>query len=297
MANGARRSRAWHLRQDGEAYPVEFHFYSMNDSDLSSEAEIASFLIFTNSKDLELAKYVLDAWMALMLEEEMDDDMSIDEGIHEYVRDYIEEIECPYWISINDMAAIHRSLNNYNDIDSLYEFCNKVRSELSNLQRQISQSLNQQFCRVRLGGRYDTESGNNEIWFRISSVNYNWLNTIYTFLSNKGRGLKISTINICRDAESDEAYTGQRDEDVFYKAKDGSWYRDMPIKEFMSEEHGKNPVFSSTNIGRGALATIRGELSNGCTYLEACTTVDAVPGNRHVKWQYFLNQEILTNCI
>ena len=199
MENRSVKSRAWHLRQDGALYPVEFHLYGMNDPDLSSEAEIASFLIFTQSQDRDLASYVLDAWMALMLEQELDDsDMSIDEAIQLYVRDYVEDIESPYWISINDMVSIHRSLDNYRDLDSLYEFCDEVRSELSQLQRQISQSLNQQFCRVRLGGKYDTESGNTEIWFRISSVNYNWLNTIYTFLFIKlcpqtekcgGRGL------------------------------------------------------------------------------------------------------------
>lgn len=291
------RTKAWHLRQDGKAFPVEFHLYGMNDTDLSSEAEIASFLIATDSNDLELAKYVLDAWIALILEEELyNPDMSIDDGIKKYVHEYVEEIGFAYPLSVNDMISIHHELNNYHDLDTLYDFCEEVRDKRKELQKNITQSINQQFCRVRFGGRYDSDSGNNEIWFRISSVNFNWLNVIYEFVSDNKRKLGIEAISICRDAESDQAYTGQRNEDVFYRAKDGSSYHNMYVEEFLSEEHGKNPVFSSTNINRGILASVRGVMSNGFTYLEACSIVNVRPNIRPIKWIYFLNHEIQNNC-
>ena len=42
---------AWHLRQDGKFFPVQVHLYAMGDGDLSSEAEVASFLLKTDSED------------------------------------------------------------------------------------------------------------------------------------------------------------------------------------------------------------------------------------------------------
>ena len=56
---------AWHLRNDGNFFPIIVHIYPMQDETLASEAEVASFIISTNSKDQEYAKFVLDAFMAL----------------------------------------------------------------------------------------------------------------------------------------------------------------------------------------------------------------------------------------
>ena len=289
-------TRAWHLRQDGKAFPVKFHLYGMNDEDLSSEAEIASFLIATDSHDQDMAKHVLDAWIALILEEELNEDISIDEGIKRYVQDYIDEIGFAYPLSVNDMISIHHEMNNYYNLDSLYDFCEEVRGNLKHIQRAVTQSINQQFCRVRFGGRYDSDAGNNEIWFRISSVNFNWLNIIYEFVAESRRKSGIDTVSICRDAESDEQYTGQRNEDVFYTAKDGSKYHGMYVEEFLAEDHGSNPIFSSTNICRGVLASARQAMAQGFTYLEACIMLGAETNVRPVKWEYFLQNEVQNNC-
>ena len=51
---------AWHLRQDGKFFPVQVHLYAMGDGDLSSEAEVAAFLLKTNSEDKRLARRVID---------------------------------------------------------------------------------------------------------------------------------------------------------------------------------------------------------------------------------------------
>ena len=84
-----------------------------------------------------------------------------------------------YPLSTTELIEIHRECNQYDNVGSLYDFVDDVRSERSSLSKRIKDSLNQQFCRARYGGQYNTKRGNKELWFRISSTGYNWVNDIY----------------------------------------------------------------------------------------------------------------------
>lgn len=257
-------NKAWHLRQDGKAFPVKVHLYCMGDEDLSSEAEVASFIINTNSQDQDIAEYVLDAWMSLLIEEEVSydaDSEAIDRAIREAVMNTGYKFAYP--LSPDKLIDIHHKQDNYSDLDTLYEFTDDVRYGIEKLQDKIKKSLNQQFCRVRYGGQYNSLSGNNGIWFRVSSVAYNWANTIYEFVSNNRRSYRIDNVTICRDSESDGGFDSK--EEYFYKAKDGTLYKNLPIDEYLQEEHEHNPVFEAT-IQEGVLCTIRKKLMNGETY-------------------------------
>lgn len=296
---------AWHLRQDGKAFPVKVHLYPMKDEDLSSEAEIASFLIKTGSKDLGLAEYLIDAWVALMIEETVDfdaDEEGIIDAIHQALAENADIDNFEYRLTDADIVNIHKQAHNYNDVDSLYEFVDTVRDKLSHLQSSIAESLNQQFCRVRFGGKYDSEQGNNGIWFRISSTNYNWNNTIYAFVAEMKRKLKIDTVTICRDLESDMGYN-KGGAEYFYQAKDRSPYRNMPVDEFLSEEHGSSPVFSATSLNEGVLATIRKDLSNGNTLYNIAANLETAGISiyriySHTQlWRYMLESDIQSCCL
>lgn len=256
-------TKAWHLRQDGQAFPVNVHLYAMHDDDLASEAEVASFLIKTDSKDQELAKFVLDAWMAMLIEDKVSYDADKDE-INEELRHVLSRLpyRFPYALSIDELIDIHIECDHYNNVDELYEFIDSIRANLFDVQKSIEHSINQQFCRVRFGGKYNSTSGDGGIWFRISSTNYNWANTIYIFVIEMRRKLGISNVNICRDPESDNGYASSTD-DYFYKAKDGAVYYQMDINEYLQEEHEHSPVFNSTDLGVGIIATIRNQLRNG----------------------------------
>lgn len=89
------------------------------------------------------------------------------------------------------------------------------------------------------------------------------------FASDISKKYHIEYITICRDNESDGT-----EEDYFYKAKDGEAYYYMPLEEFFSEEHGKNPVFSATMRGRRIVGAIRSQLSKGRTFLYACSMLE-----------------------
>ena len=286
-------NRAWHLRQDGEYFPIDVHLYPMQDEDLSSEAEVASFIVSTKSKDLELAEYVIDSWLALQIEDKVDYDANSDD-IDAAIESRLGSLpySFAYPLSVNEYISIHHKQGNYNDVDSLYEFTDNVRDNLSSIQEDIFQSFNQQFCRVRFGGKYNSKKGDGGIWFRIASVNYNWADTIYVFVSNMKNKLGIDTVTVCRDPESDYGY-GMDGEDYFYKAKDGEVYYQMPIEEYLQEEHEHSVVFSSVDLGGGVYSTMRRLLSvQGNTFLKVRQHLSnngiIVP---HKTWSYFVKCE------
>lgn len=289
------KTNAWHLRQDGAYFPVKVHLYPMEDADLSSEAEVSSFIIKTESKDRALAEYVIDAWLALLIEQVADYDVDA-QGIVDCISNQVQSLpyKFAYELSISELIAIHNKQNNYDDIDSLYQFVDTVKDNITDIQTSIAHSFNQQFCRVRYGGKYDTVSGNNSIWFRISSVGFNWANTIYLFVSEMKRKLHLDSITICRDPESDAGYGYCSDDsDYFYVAKDGSAYYMMPIDEYLAEEHEHSPVFSANSICRGVIATIRKSLSAGNTLEETKHSITSnydvyVP---HNMWSYLTRRE------
>ena len=152
---------AWMLRQDGIAFPCSVHLYAMGDDDMSSEAEVASFLIATNSKDIELSELILDVWMAMLIEYKVSYDATADD-ISNCIKTCLQNL--PYRLQnslkIEDYLKIHSSQNNYSSVDELYTFLDDVRKNIVGLQNRIKDSLNQQFCRVRYGGQYDTKSNN-----------------------------------------------------------------------------------------------------------------------------------------
>ena len=282
---------AWHLRQDGKYFPVTAHLYAMGDGDLTSEAEVAAFLLKTNSADTELARRVIDAWIALCLEDKVRYD-DTEEDIIAEIREIPNDLPYPfaYPLTGEELVKIHKTANNFNDVDTLYEFIDKILiEEFDDLCLKIRRSINQQFCRVRIGGKYDSERGSNSLWVRISSVGFNWRDVIYTFVSSIYKSTRISDISICRDPESDNTEV-----DYFYRAKDGQQYFHMPINEYLTEEHESSPIFDATrfDIGRGVYAKMWSMFQQGATYVAATESIysDGVVPNRDF-WSYFIRKE------
>lgn len=292
------KSIAWMLRNDGKAFPVVQHLYAMGDEDLSSEAEVAAFLLKTNSEDTELAETVLDIWMALMIENDVPytaNSTDIESAILRKLKTLPYRFMYP--LSVDELLDIHNRASNYNDIDSLYEFIDESVSNLRYYQTAIKDSVNQQFCRVRYGGKYNSGDGESAIWFRVSSVGYNWANVIYVFTSEVYRKYHIEYITVCRDHESDNGYDSTKPE-YFYKAKDGNIYYYMPIEEYLSEEHEHSVVFSSTDLGAGVLRSIQQELSKGKTlYYVGQVLADQDIPLKHNLRNYLLNKELISTWV
>lgn len=284
-------TNAWHLRQDGVLFPVRVHLYAMGDGDLSSEAEVAAFLLKTNSADTKLSQRVIDAWIALCLEDKVRYD-DTEEDIIEAIRNLPNELpyRFAYPLTGEELVKIHIAANNFDDVDTLYEFIDKILiEEFDSLVLKIRRSINQQFCRVRIGGKFNSVNGSNSLWVRISSVGFNWRDVIYNFVANIYRSRQISDISICRDPESDDTEI-----DYFYVAKDGQLYYHMPIQEYLTEEHESSPIFDATrfDVGRGVYAKMWSMFQQGATYVSATESIgaDGITPNRDF-WSYFLRKE------
>lgn len=291
---------AWMLRQDGVAFSCTHHLYCMDDDDLSSEAECAAFILNSNSKDSKLAEFILDAWMALGIENSINydaDEEDIENAIIEFANSVPYHFQ--FELKLSKLLQIHKSAHNYDDVDSLYEFCDYVRSELATLQSQIKHSINQQFCRVRFGGQYDSLNPTSTLWFRVSSVGFNWADTIYIFASECKKSYHVAYITICRDHESDNGIDSDADE-YFYKARDGAIYYNMPIEEFLAEEHEHSLVFSNKqiNVMKGYVKTIRDCFKFGKTEQE---TVDILLSHDinydPVMWDRLKNRDKARLCV
>lgn len=284
-------ANAWHLRQDGKLFPVQVHLYAMGDGDLSSEAEVAAFLLKTNSADVQLSQYVIDAWIALCLEDKVRYD-DTEEDIIDAIRNLPNELpyHFAYPLTGDELVKIHIAANDFHDVDTLYEFIDRILiEEFDDICLKIRRSINQQFCRVRIGGKLNSVKGSNSLWVRISSVGFNWRDVIYTFVTDIYRSRRISDISICRDPESDNTEV-----DYFYKAKDGQQYYHMPIHEYLTEEHESSPVFDATqlDVGRGVYAKMWSMFQQGATYVSATESIrcdDAVPSRDF--WSYFIRKE------
>ncbi|MCR5652932.1 MAG: hypothetical protein K6F88_03935 [Ruminococcus sp.] len=288
---------AWHLRQDGKFFPVQVHLYAMGDGDLSSEAEVASFLLKTDSEDKRLSRRIIDAWIALCLEDKVRYD-DTEEDIIETIRNLPNELpyHFAYPLTGDELVEIHTTANNFNDVDTLYEFIDKILlKEHDDLCLKIRRSINQQFCRIRYGGKLNTVKGSESLWFRISSVGFNWQNVICDFVTDLSSSRPVSDVSVCRDQESDNT-----EADYFYKTKDGRQCYHMPIQEYLAKESESSPIIDANllDISRGVYATLWLMFQQGVTYFDAIETLrihGAVP-NRDF-WSYFIRKERDRYCV
>lgn len=267
-------STAWMLRQDGEAFPIKVHIYVMNDADLSSEAEAASFIYCCGTQDKDLAESVLVAWVAELINPKLPLDASFDE-ILSTISSTLQNLpyKFPYSVSTDRILDMCQKSGHFESYDSLSDYLFDIADERPQLSMQIKLSLNQQFARVRFGGQYNTVANNPEIWCRVSSIGFNWADTFYQFIMRMKRRYNIQFVTICRDAESDYPDITHNVQEYFYKAKDGAVYYHMPIEEYLAEEHEHSPVFATSEIGQGVRFAIRQNLAAGATVAAALQSV------------------------
>lgn len=173
------------------------------------------------------------------------------EGI-EYVLDYLPWLfECTANESTRrDIAALIQAMMEYtqSSINDLFDgvdvpsqlltyvnnYTTKTDKTNKELMDAVEYDLNQEFCRTRLGGRYNSDDvAAGEIVFRISSNNFNWFNVIWNFVYENRN--KINSVTIVRDYES----TG---EETPYKEGRKVFFR-MPVEDFITLSG--NPIIES----------------------------------------------------
>ena len=143
----ATRPTAWMLRSDGAEFPCVCHYYGSSD-DYEETVHAAEWL-YQATVHANVRQLVLDflyAYGASLKPKQ------------NAVRNLLSAIRQQTCTGLSrDFIAQHIS-----------EFRPVEADNLASLNGEVNRALNREFTRVRLGGMYDTQPGNRDLYFRIS---------------------------------------------------------------------------------------------------------------------------------
>lgn len=142
----------------------------------------------------------------------------------------------PDKIFFNLTKSIVTEFNLSNDLTKLNTF-----KDVLDLFEKIDNNLNDDFMKVRTSGKYDDNGLDGDIYFRISSNDFDWFDIIYNIVHSNKSWIKYVTI------ATDHQSPLKNYADVYYKTRDGQLINRMLIDEFLSIE--KDPVIESIDSG------------------------------------------------
>ncbi len=197
---------AWMLRNDGVAIPCVQHIYA--DVKEIDETLYAAEWLYKNTTNPNTQKIVL-----------------------EFIISYGMQLD-----KTTPIEAIKKDIQIKPYIFLTEKFINSVADELlssrcgdlSELAKCVETMLNSEFTRTRYGGMYNTACDTTDLYFRISTNEFEWSYIIKSFISSLDA--LIETVTIVRDEES----TGEIN--TFYRTKSGRTIDKMPLNDFMTAE-------------------------------------------------------------
>jgi len=207
---------AWMIRNDAKPVPITHHIYA--DPEDEEDILCAAAWLYQNTAGDKI-KYMIIRLFVLWAR--------LNGGYRKNVFEYLTEyaIENKGFFPSKDffsliktqLECLDRRMLQYPTEEDIREYLDIVLLQ-----------LNQEFLRARYGGMYDTEKGNQDMIFRISSVGFDWYPIIAAFV--RYSNVKIETVTIVRDAES----TGMNN--ARYKMADGNgFYEKIPLSLFLKE--------------------------------------------------------------
>lgn len=186
-------AQAWMVRSDGEETPVRVHIYgneeafrkgySVTYEDLQETVDAAIWL-YKNTQYPETRKeciHFLAEWLdlATMTENSRIVDM----------------------YAMLDDGSLYKGNTDWSFIEGHESEINQYPigdgSQAESLAKSVCILLDNEFLRVRKGGLYNSD-GNSTMYFRVSSVGFNWFDIIFTMVYNH----KPKYVTVCRDYES-----------------------------------------------------------------------------------------------
>ena len=255
--------KAYMLDKDNNLFEVKFHPYGY-EGDIEENSSCAYFLYIYDKKNKDKIKSMLFNYIAYCFSESNSNDIlelhnNIIIGNNKEFNYLFSNImqEFDTYNSIAGWSLINKSKVMSDLFNITLDSCKKYNitkitdiSEFYNNEDNIEAylQLNENFTRVRIGGRYDN---NNEdcIYFRISSIGCDWGKNIMSLVFNKFMN-RISYITIERDLESAKLNNKNH---IIYKTKDGQPINHMPIKDFIYQEH--IPLVASMKLNSNNLTT------------------------------------------
>lgn len=198
------KSIAWMLRKDGKAIQVPVHAYG--DEEDSEYVLMNAEWLYNNTTSNETKDDIINLLAIYAVNNDCVDVYTFANYVAE--NDYL-QIKVKFLEKIyNELEkAIDTTMSgkNYNE-----EYYNK----------KVIDDLNQEFCRVRAGGVYNSDGSLGDLYFRTSSKGFNWFDIIWEFVYNLYKQNRVSTVTIVRDKESTK--------------EDKVYYNRMPVDEFIT---------------------------------------------------------------
>lgn len=185
---------AWMVRRDGSIFPVVQHIYG-NPEDVE-ETLFAAEWLYERTRRRQTRKDIeafVRMWGLQFAEE------TNGEGLKNRIYHRMEERPYPFITrqfadKIVDIIAEWKDHNGHAD----------ETMDINGYCRQVTLDLNEEFLRVRFGGKYHTEPGNQTLYFRVSSENYNWSRVIREFDDHVCSQLHSEGFIVMVDQESAE---------------------------------------------------------------------------------------------
>ena len=158
---------AWMLRQDGTAFPCQWHYYGNADPAEVEETLYAAEWLYDTTRSEVTRRRCLELIAAY--------------GVALRERPYV----------FLSRAFVERHAGELFYVDP---------ARLPELNAAVNRALNSEFLRVRLGGLYDTVPGGRDLYFRVSGANFDWLPLIRAFA--EAHAAEVDTATVLWDQES-----------------------------------------------------------------------------------------------
>jgi phage pi2 protein 07 len=240
MEQAVTRETAWMIRNDGVEIPIITHIYA--DKDETDELLALAYFLWNDYDSKQTVCEFLATWVSNALLSRRKPETFTQHEIANAIKDYLSSK--PYRIFPERFATI---IAHYNSTFYPIYYGKFLTLPLDGTD--LVDTLNQRFLRARYGGRYDTTPGCHDMFFRISSVGFDWFPIICNFVKNYVD--PIETVTIVRDFESTAC-------EKYYVDSNNRQYNKMPYSDFLNGSGntnylGKSEADSSFNV-REALA-------------------------------------------
>lgn len=219
------------------------------ESDIHDIEKGSAYMLRNDGRLLSVEDVGLHPYIVYIIERSVDDSMSIlfNEHLshfewfykntrHNSTRNNLRQLGIEYYcsgyfknFSYRRKIELQKIIGVFDESDSIHI----SKEEITDLLYQCNNECNQEFCRVRTSSLKFGISDNG-IYFRISSVGFNWFNLIWEVVYNfKNR---VSDVTICTDTQS----RGGR---LTYYQHNGKEINRMPVDEFITLSG--NPIIES----------------------------------------------------
>lgn len=234
---------AYMLRRDGEEIWVDVHPYgAFREMKTTRECNLlaAVFLARYSRENRAEAIQFINSYLAEVLmqaDDETADTLNNADAVRNYLREALAKksatfIQVLEWQGVvGDAQRNADALVQYYDPSIFDSFDSAFDVDTSDNGRKLALALNQEFIRIRIGGRYD-RYGDGTYYARIGSTGFNWSELIRQ--SVKAHKREIEKVCIERDSESDTGDPFDKDTVYAYKTDEGKNIENMPVEEFLN---------------------------------------------------------------